>query len=214
MHPLMFIGGAVVGAAGLLGAALYDKRRTEAKFSPLLKNAAGLDAAQVIEQLNDYYLKSNALSIKCSGVLVENCGLHGPWLGAMPDDDFLHKAFADIDRHVTPVMRKWTVGQIADLGEEAKKLYIRYKGCFERANALIAAQGERQVDLSGIKFPAQKFSLDNSVQNDNWGFDLDELADIVRNYLDHSADIAEKLVQLLEKGDSRAIDETKEQITA
>lgn len=196
MLPLVFIGGAITGAAALLGAALYDHDKTEAHYPASLENTAGLDKKEVCALLNDYYIKENALATKCSQLVME-CSNCYPAI-EMPDENFAEKAFRMADNLITPTIRKWNVQQMLDLKEEAKKLYSRYKGTFRRANQLLKERGHTPLDLNEITFRGVDFSINNAGGNENWVFELIELSDKIRAFLDKSGDIAEKMIQLLD----------------
>lgn len=202
MFPFAFVSGALVGAAGLAVAAFMDQKKTESAFPPSLNRAGELDAHEVTMLLNDYYLKENQLAAKCS-VLVAECSNCYPAI-EMPDENLAEKAFRLADNALMPKIRKWHHDQMLDLRDEAQKLYARYRPAFKRVNQLLQAEGQNSFDLKPITFKGVDFDLDNSPDNENWVFDLSELSDKIRDFLDTSGDIAEKMIDQLE-GANKAI---------
>lgn len=197
MLPLAFIGGALFGAAGLAVAAMVDKQKTEAGFPPSLKRCAELDRHDISMLLTDYYIRENQLATEC-GVLVAECGNCYPAI-EMPDENLAEKVFRLADNVMTPKIRKWDHDKMLSLRDEAQKLYARYKPAFLRANKLLREEGQSPLDLRAITFKGVDFSLDNSAENENWVFDLLDLSDKIRNFLDISGDIAEKMINFLDE---------------
>lgn len=66
MSPFVFMSGMATGATALMTAALWDSRRTEAQYSPLLQSPATLDDRQVADQLNSYFFKAQKLYADCN----------------------------------------------------------------------------------------------------------------------------------------------------
>lgn len=203
MLPLVFLGGALTGAAGLLTAALWDKHRTESQFSPILKNPKELDAKQAAKQLNQYFFKAQALYSECNKIVMESCELIITPI-PLPDDSLLGKAGVVLGSHANKWCRGWRESQLKDVREEAKNLYARYKGVFKRANELAIQKGAPAIDLKSISYSASSMSIDRSLDNDNWDREFQDFADTIREFIENSCNIAEKLIDILEKdGESK-----------
>lgn len=197
MRPLAFLGGAVAGAAGLAAAAFIDHKVTESKFSPALKRPETLDAKQVAAELNNYFFKQQAVLSECNRIVIESSDniltpLPLPW------DNALRKAANSLGGGLSKVCRKESVGRLLSCKKQAEELYARYKGVFERANALLVESGH-----SAIVHPEDFFSekipqMDNSAENEDWGDEFDKLADEIRNGIEQSCNIAEQLIEALE----------------
>ena len=197
MLPLVFLGGAVTGAAGLLAAALWDKNKTESQYSPLLKSASKLDAGEIAKQLNSYFFKAQAIYTKCNEIVVESSELIVTPI-PLPDDNFLQKAANLLGSGANRYCRGWRESEMRQLKKEAKELYGRYRGVFERANHLAVQKGASPVDLSGITFSGNSPTIDNSLENDNWDREFGELADTLRDFIEKSCNAAEQLIDILE----------------
>lgn len=198
MMPLVFLGGVLTGAAGLLGAAIYDSHKTEAKYSPLLKTPEKLSAEDTGAQLHLYYLKAQEIYGKCNDVMLESIDLVSTPID-LPDDSFFTKSMNLIGAKANGFCRHVSVGQLQQLMEDAHELYGRYKGVFKRANTILRERGRTPVDLGGLVKSKQRFSVDNSPENENWDQDLQACADIVINFLELSCAKAEELIDILEQ---------------
>lgn len=197
MLPLVFIGGAIAGAAGLTTAALWDKKKREAEFPLQLQQVASLNAQDICELLTDYCIKANLLSSRCSLCFAQIGEACTPTI-ELPDETALERIFRKIDSRVTPVMRRWKHQQFLSFRDEARDLYARYRGVFGRGNELLLGMGKVALMLRDITFRGCDFSLDNSAANEDWDMQLDDMADLIRNYLDKSVSIAEQLIACLE----------------
>ena len=200
MLPLAFIGGAVTGAAGLLAAVLYNSHKAESEYSPLLKTPEHLDAAEVVGQLNVYFFKANSMHFKCSEIVMDSIHLAFRSI-PLPDDGFFQKTANVIGDSMTGVCRGWRRDALLALKDDCQKLYGRYRGVFRRANAILRERGETPINLNAITFKGQDFSINKSLENEDWHLDFEALADRIRDFLDTSCAIAEQLVGILERKD-------------
>lgn len=198
MLPLIFVGGAITGAAGLLAAALWDKHKTESEYSPALKTPQELDAQEVRNQLWTYFMKAQEIHRSCSTAVAEASNLQGTSI-ALPDDGLFQKAVNALDDGMNSVCRGLRGSQLRDLKDESQKLYNRYRGVFQRANGILRERGRTPVSLKAITFKGQDFSIDNSLKNEDWCWDFDELADKIRAFIDTSCEIADQLMDRLEQ---------------
>lgn len=197
MLPLVFLGGAITGAAGLLGAALWDKHRTESQYSPLLKSADNLDAEQTARQLNTYFFKAQAIYTKCNEIVIASSELIVTPI-PLPGNNFLQKAANLLGSGANRYCRSWRESEMRQLKKEAKELYGRYRGVFERANQLATQKGATPIDLNAIIFSESSPKIDSSLENDNWDREFQELADTIREFIEKSCDAAERLIDILE----------------
>lgn len=202
MFPLVFLGGAIAGAAGLVTAALLDDKKTESAFPPLLKTPEHLDEEDVSSLLGDYALKANMLSIKCSDVEVKSCDLQSTSL-ELPDDSMFQKIANTVCNGLTRTCRGIRCGELNALKEEAAKLYGRYKGIFRRANALLRERGRSPLDLRPLRFSVEKITVNNALENDDWCLDFDEAVDVIRDFLQKSSDMAEEFIAIFEGTEKR-----------
>lgn len=200
MHPVAFLTGAAVGATALFAAAMYDSKKTESLYSPLLKTPGKLDAPEIVTQLNAYFFKAQQLYSKCNDIVQESCELISTPI-ELPDDSLFQKAGNTVAGKLNGICRKMRAGQIMDLKIEAQKLYNRYKGVFLRANELVGSAGINQVDLECLKPGKEKFLINNSLENDDWDIELNNAADVIRDFLDNSCNTAEKFIGLLENNE-------------
>lgn len=198
MLPLLFIGGAVTGAAGLLAAALYDQHKTEVQYSPLLKTPELLDSEDVTRELNAYFFKAQDIVSKCNKIALEGGNLIFTPI-PLPDDGFFQSAVNMLGGKMTSVSRGWKKNELLDLKKECQKLYGRYRGVFLRANELVRDNGSTSVNLDAISFTNSDFSIKNSLANEEWDNDFERLASNIRDFMDTSCNIAEQLIGMLEQ---------------
>lgn len=196
MQPLIFLGGVLTGAAGLAAAALWDDKKTESQYSPLLKNPNEMNTDQVEEQLNNYFFKAQGLYSECNKIVMESCDLIFTPI-PLPDDNILRKAANLLGGGANRYCRSWRESELRDVQNQAKKLYDRYKGVFERANALVLENGGTAIDLNNLTFSGKDIQIDNSLDNDDWGLEFQSLADIIREFIENSCNAAEQLIDLL-----------------
>lgn len=198
MHPLAFIGGAIVGAAGLLGAALYDSHKTESQYSPLIRTPDKLDAAGVSDQLNAYFFKAQALYSKCNQIVLENSDLIiGPV--SLPWDNPVRKAANTVVAKLGKVCGNYNVHQLMECGKEANHLYRRYIGVFERANSILKERGRSPLDIPDRLFSEKLAVPDTSVSDEDWGSSFEIVADKIRDTIEASCNLAEQLIEILEQ---------------
>lgn len=203
MLPLVFIGGALTGAAGLLGAALYDKHKTEAEFSPLLKKPESMTADEVEKQLNSYFFKAQAIYSECNKTVIEGSELIFTPI-PLPDDSIFQKAANILGSAGNKFCRRNRVRELETLMEDAHKLYGRYKGVFKRANAILQERGNTPVDLSPISKSQKTPAVNNSLENDDWSLELEACADAIRDFIETSCAKAEELMEHLNQKKSVA----------
>lgn len=198
MLPLAFIGGAVTGAAGLLAAAMYDSHKTESEYSPLLKAPESLDADEVTRQLNIYFFQVTSLQLKCSKLLMDAGGLAITSM-SLPDDGLFQKVAKALDDGVTGISRRLKEDDLLTLKKDCQRLYGRYRGVFQRANAILREHGKSSVSLKPITFTGQDFSINNSLDNENWWEDFDALVTKISDFVETSRAIAQQLTEMLEQ---------------
>lgn len=205
MLPLAFIGGAVTGAAGLLAAVMYDSHKTESEYSPLLKAPESLDVEEVTRQLNIYFFQVTSLQLKCSKLLMDAGGLAITSL-SLPDDGFFQKAAKVLDDGMTGIGRRLKADDLLTLKKDCQRLYGRYRGVFQRANVIVRERGKSPVSLKPITFTGHDFSIDNSLENENWWDDFDALVTKISDFMETSRAIAQQLTEMLEhEGDPATV---------
>lgn len=198
MQPLAFIGGAITGMAGLAAAAFIDHKITESKFSPELKTPEKLDSKQVVAELNNYFFKQQAVLSECNKIVIESCDnivtpMRLPW------DSALQKAANSIGGGLSKVCRKWSVSKILDCKKQAEELYRRYRGVFDRANALLTEAGRTAITHPASIYTGKDPQVNNAAENEDWGDEFEKLADEIRDGIEHSCNIAEQLIAALEQ---------------
>lgn len=201
MIPLAFLGGALVGATGLLAVALRDGDDAESALPSSLKHPEGLDEREVASLLADYLRAAIKLSGKCSKVEMESSDLHITSI-SLDDDSLLQKMSNAVEDGLTRVGRTLRCSQLNDLKTEASRLYGTYRGVFRRANVLLRERGGETIDLRPIRFESGEISVNNALDNDKWCLDFGAAVDTIRNVLDKSSAIAGQLIGLLEEMDN------------
>ena len=204
MLPLAFLGGAIVGAAGLATAAYVDHRITEAKFSPDLKRPDTLSAEQVVQELNSYFFKLQGIYSQCNKIVLENSDLIVTPV-PLPYDNTIHRIANSIGGRLTSISRSSSISQLLDCRREANKLHERYLGIFERANYILAEKGMTPLTLTKRLFTEKTVSLDTSVHNDDWDTEFETIADNIRDTLDEACDQTERLIAMLEQTDVNCV---------
>lgn len=208
-----FLGGALVGAAGITAAALLHKEND----NPLrqLGNIEDLGVDDLIGKLNRYVIKAHALSIICSSVVMKSTDLQATPID-LPGDDLLTRIGNMVGGTMTVVSRQWKRDALLDLKKEAEQLYTQYSGVFAKANTLLEQFGMGQISCKGIVFGKRDFSLNNELSNDDWILEFDALADTIRNFLNMSTTVAEQLIASLEKNqdENDAVTESHTEATA
>ena len=197
MIPLAFFGGAFVGAAGLLAAALCEGDGAGSKSSSSLKDPDRFDEREVADLLAEYSLAATRLSMKCTQVEWESSDLHVASL-SLDDDGLLQKMANIAEDGLTKAGRSLRCSQLKDLKAEASSLYGTYRGVFRQANALLRECGGETIDLRSIRFASSEVSVNNALDNDDWCLEFGAAVDNIRNFLDTSSAIAEQLITLLE----------------
>lgn len=203
MRPLAFIGGAISGAAGLIAVALWDQKRTESAFSPLLKTPGELDARDTAKQLNCYFFKAQQLYSKCNQIVMDSTHLISTPI-SLPDDGVFQKAANFLGGGATRACRGWRENELRNLKVELKNLYGRFRGVFRRANQLIADKNGSQADLKALGCMDSDPMIDNSLDNDNWDTEFMAFADSIRGYIERTCEAAEKLISQLDERASAA----------
>jgi hypothetical protein len=193
------LGGALAGAVGLTAAALLSEKKSDAYFSggasPDAANSLG--AEDVATRLNSYFFKATALALKCSSLSLESGELHCTPID-LPDDDFLTKVGNKIGGSLTITCRAGKLSSLRDLKKEAERLYQGHRNLFVRANTILERNGEETVSLKFPSLQNQDLTLNNSLSNDDWILDFDDLCGKVRDFINKTIEIAEKLIGKLE----------------
>lgn len=205
MGPLVFLGGALTGAAGLLAAALWDQSRIEAQFSPLLKSASSLDAGQAAGQLNSYFFKAQEMYARLNEIMLESCELIATPISP-PDESIFEKVGASLGGRATLWLRGWRESQLNDLARELEQLFDRYRGVFERANELVPRADAEPVDLRALKLSGTDVVINRSLDNDDWDLELAQLAAPIEDFIQKSCDAAERLIDALETSPRPALE--------
>lgn len=196
MQPLAFIGGTLSGIVGLAAATYIDHRLTESKFSPSLKQPETLNAKQVSRELNNYFFKAQAIESNCNKIALEGSDLILSVM-PLPWDNPLRKTLNIIGGKMLGVSQRWKISQLLDCGKEAKRLYARYEGIFERGNEILEAMGKMPVSLvmlpefDGATIPP------SSTTNEDWETEFEKLADAIRDVIEKTCVAAEALIEKL-----------------
>ena len=98
------------------------------------------------------------------------------------------------------------MNSLLDLKKEAEQLYAEHRAVFASANALLKQHVAQQVSYKELVFSDKDFSLNNALTNDDWILEFEDLADKIRDALNKSADVAEQLVNGLERFQAAAVD--------
>lgn len=194
MRPIAFIGGVITGVAALAAAAYFDDKKTEAKYSPELKQPQGLDAGAICKELNNYFFMAQKIYAKCNEIQLEGSDLIATPI-ELPWDTPLRKVANSIGGKLTEICRGSKFSKLLDCRNELYQLYDRYNGVFKRANVLagdVLAIPDKLLVETGKK-------PDNSLANEEWDMELSEAVDNVRNAIEKSCDLAEQLIAMLEK---------------
>lgn len=195
------VGGLLAGAAGLVTAALATDDSGEPLFGKkekALGDASALNAKGLADQLNGYFLKANDLSMKCSKLDMESNDLTGSLL-KLPDDGLLLKMGDLVVDKMTVKSRQWKLEALLKLKKEASALYLQYRDTFAKANGLLERRGLPVADLKAINYGGGDFTLDHSIENEEWIEEFGRLADKVNNFLEKSIEAAQTLTDGLEK---------------
>ena len=193
-----FLGGALAGAAGLAAAALLDKNSSVPGLpGPSCGDSpAGLDAAGVVNALNEYFFKAHELARRCSTLSMESSELcMGPI--ELPDDSLLQKAGNILDGGLTRVVRGFRAEELRSLHRQVAQLFRDYRPMFTRGNELLKGAAMAGVGVSTRELDIRD-RLDNSLENEDWFDDLDEGCSRLDTFLSDSADAAQELIEQLE----------------
>jgi hypothetical protein len=117
----------------------------------------------------------------------------------LPDDDILTRVGNRIGGKMTETSRSWKLDALLDLKKEAEKLFREHSSVFKQANILLKASGMETVSFKGVSFKEQDFTLNNDLSNDDWILDFDALADKVRDFLNTSSALVERLINGVER---------------
>lgn len=196
------MGGLLAGAAGLATAALVTSKKSDDPLDSLddakPSETRANDATGLKRQLDRYFFKASTIIEKCTSLDMESGDLMATSI-EMPDDSILQKMGDKIGDKLNVKLRQWKLQELVNLKKEAAALYLQYRDVFDKANALLEKHGLPQVSLKGLNFGGKDFSLNNSIDNEEWTFDFGDLADRVTNFLEKSQKASEDLVDGLEK---------------
>ena len=121
---------------------------------------------------------------------------------SLPDDNVFQKALNIIGETGNKFCRRNRVNQLEAVMKDVHKLYERYKGVFKQVNALLQELGRNPVDISSIICREITPNINNSLENDDWGFELEAYADTIRDFIETSCSKAEELIELLNQKES------------
>ena len=159
-----FLGGALAGAAGLAAAALLDKNSSVPGLpGPTCGDSpAGLDAAGVVNALNEYFFKAHELARRCSTLSMESCDLSmGPI--ELPDENLLDKARNVLDGGLTRMVRSFKAEDLRSLHRQAATLFREYRRVFTRGNELLKAAA-----MAGVSVSTRELDIDRR-HTTTWG---------------------------------------------
>ena len=118
----------------------------------------------------------------------------------LPWDNPLEKAAVFVSGKLTPFCRNQRASRLMDLRDEARGLYSRYRGVFERGRALLAERGIPSAMSPAALEIETKSRPGPSIDNDDWDLELDALADSIRDAIERSCEETESLIAALEDG--------------
>lgn len=196
--PGFFLGGALAGAAGLAAVALPDKNSSAPELpGPSCGDSpARLNAAGVVDVLNEYFFKAHELARRCSTLSMESCELcMGPI--ERPEDNLLQKAGNAIGGGLTRVVRGFRAEDLRSPHRQAAKLFSDYRPVFTRGNELLKGAAMTGVGVSTQDLDIRD-RLDNRLDNEAWFDDPYEGCSRLNTFLTESADAAQELIGQLE----------------
>ena len=195
-----FIGGTLLGAAGLAAAALAHDKISGTEPAPKADRIRAMDAAEISRQLRIYFFKATSLSLKCTGLFSESAFSDFPSIN-FPDDGFFTKMGNKIEGGMNRICRGMTKSQVLDLKNEAKKLYRQHRNLFIQANNILYQKGVAGISLADLTLDDQHFVLNNAMDNENWLDDLHVLCEAISAFLTKTADVADQLSSRLDSLD-------------
>ena len=199
MLPLVFLSGALTGAAGLALAAMWDKKRVEEAFPEDLKRPEKLNVEATVNLLNCYFFSAQKCYAKCNEIVLKSTDLISTPI-ELPDDGIFQKTANFVGGGANRLCRNWREQELLTIKKEVANLFSRYNGVFKHANNLLVQKGEEPVSLMGIALGDVPQKIDSSLENDNWDEELGSLADSVIRFIELSCEVSERLVDKLEKG--------------
>lgn len=194
-----FLGGALLGAAGLSAAVLLTQNKEDAaephvNFTP--DEASRMDAQEVIEHLDAYFSQSCGLGIQ-SSLSCFDCGDLSSGSIHLPDDGLFTKVENRLVDALVCVGRKSKEQDLRLARQRIEGLYQRYRPVFVRANRLLSAQGVSGVSLKDFTLADHEFSLKNSIDNENWCDEALDLNSCLDDFISKTTEAANKLVSRL-----------------
>ena len=150
-----FIGGALLGAAGLTAAALFDAKCNPRPALPEPDKARSMDADSVADGLSEYCRRATTLNLEQCIKLMPD--------GSMPpiyldDADILDRVRTRVAEGLCFLDRKFKMSALRGFHKDAVKLYRQHRCLFVRANAILKGHGKEGVDLKALEAGAAGFA--------------------------------------------------------
>lgn len=194
LRTIAFMGGAICGAAGLLGLAMHDAHKNGGR--PLPDNFSTLSAEECERLLESYFINAQKIYADCNELALESCGLISTPI-ELPDDSVFQKGANFIGGSATLIARALRIRQLNGLLADAIELYAKYRPVFVRSNELLRERGQKALALSDLAPQKNAICANNDLENDDWGFELENGADVIRDFIELSCGRAEALIDLL-----------------
>lgn len=191
-----FLGGAILGAAGLTAAALIDDKLNPKPTLPDPDEARSMSVEAVTRGLSAYCMRASALSAETSASIRQKVDAEP--MRDFEDDSILDRMRNRLGGGVCIIDRKLRLSSLRDFLSDAEKLYRQHRCLFVRANVILRENGLHGVTLKNLTPRKRTSSLDNSVANEDWRDQFNDFLEAVEDYITATIDAANLLCDKLE----------------
>jgi hypothetical protein len=191
-----FLGGAILGAAGLTAAALIDDKLNPKPSLPDPDDARSMSVERVTSGLSAYCMRAAALNTEKTASIRQKVDAEP--MRDFEDDGILDRMRNRLGGGVCLIDRKLKVSSLRDFLSEAEKLYKQHRCLFVRANVILREHGIQGVSLKTLAPRKRTFTLDNSVSNNDWHYQFDDSLEVVQDFITATIDAANLLCDKLE----------------
>ena len=141
--------------------------------------------------LIEYSIKGYDLINKCTDLQDESCSLGNKSISYF-EDSVLEKVKNYVSDKLVGEGRTLYVSRLNDIKKEYLEYFNEHYNLFMQANELLKAKGVEEIDINSINSDL-KLAIDNDDENDEWILDFAELCDKLRNFMQSTIDIADRL---------------------
>ena len=191
----MFVGGALVGMAGLAAVACLTDKEDEKKISLVDRpDDDSIDALSAA--LSSYCRKAHRLAMRVNEFSLD-CDKYITGSFTFDSDGLLTRLTNAIGDKMVVISRASCVSSIRDLKRECENYFAEHSYLFAKANEVFRSKNMPEININ-VPAPNMDFSVDNAIANENWSMDMGKLCDVLHDYVTKTAVLAGNLSEKLD----------------